>query len=152
MSYSMGSIDCLAVKVNEEYFEALKRDIQLFKENKLNITDKIQLGLLENWVDEELDSVDDLIGIDSDIRYYDSGRNGENFAYQRPLNLETGRLKDGDNFDGYVYEISWGSSSVYEPEFKNKEDLISTIKEKMYIPATFKLENNIIFLTGVYGG
>lgn len=152
MSYSMGSIDCLAVKVNEEYFGALKRDIQLFKDNKLDITDENQLDLLKNWVDEEFESIDDLINIDNDIRYYSGGKNSENYAYQRPIDLEKGTLKDGDNFDGYVYEISWGSSSIYEPEFKNKEDLIYGIKQNMYIPTTFKLENNVIFLTGVWGG
>lgn len=152
MSYSMGSIDCLAVKINNEYFEALKRDIQLFKENKLNITDEVQLGLLKNWVDEEFDSVDDLINIDDDIRYYDGGKHSQNYAYQTPIDLKTGTLGYGDNFDGYVYEISWGSSSIYKPEFKDKEDLIYGIKQVMYVPTTFKLENNVIFLTGVWGG
>lgn len=152
MSYSMGSIDCLAVKINNEYFEALKRDIQLFKENKLDVTDEAQLGLLKNWVDEEFDSVDDLINIDNDIRYYNGGKNSENYAYQTPIDLKTGTLGNVDNFDGYVYEISWGSSSIYKPEFKDKEDLIYGIKQIMYVPTTFKLENNVIFLTGVWGG
>lgn len=157
MSYEMSSIDCIAIKITESYYEALKKDIQLFKENKLILDNERQRDFLENYAEaddeEDFEDFDCFIDNEADsFHRYEGGRHSENYAYQRPLNLETGTLGEGDIFDGYVYEFSYGSASIYKPEFKSKEDFISKLKEELYIPTTFDLENNVIFLTGVQGG
>lgn len=161
MSYSMGSIDCIAIKIDESYLEALKKDIEQFgNDAKFIIKNQDQLILYENQYNDFQDDKEIFNDIDSycqdlfdcGIRYYDGGKGSENYAYQRPLDLNKGTLGEADNFDGYVYEFSWGSSSIYKPEFESKEDFIAKLKKELYIPSSWDLEDNVIFLTGVWGG
>lgn len=146
MSYSISSIDCLAVKLNKDYFEALKKDISEI--NPELIVDANQKQIFEEvkkyYWDDEIDPNNYYNEFD-DIEYYDNN----NYAYCYKLDIETGTFNNGNYFEGYIYPISSGSRSIYEPEFKDKEDLIERIKGYLYIPREFDLVNNIIFLTGV---
>jgi hypothetical protein len=153
MSNIISSIDCLAVKINEEYFNALKKDIDLLKNKSINLADDNQLKQLNNLADSEYCNIDAFYDEQcfflGHLRYYEGGKHSDNFAYASPLDLDTGKQGEAEDFSGYVYEFGFGSGNVYEPEFKDKEDLINTIKDGLYIPTTFDLEHNIIFLTGI---
>ena len=168
MSYEMWPIEALAVRLNEDYFEKLKKDLL----NKDEVLEKLkERGILGTNIKHQLDIFQELSDISEEIlesdldnyfsnqtdydnsyQRYDSGRNSENYAYCRKIDLNTGSYGESENFDGYAYEFSWGASNIYEPEFKNKSYLLDEIKKNLYIPTDFDLENNIIFITAVCGG
>lgn len=157
MGYSMGSINCVAIKMTENYFKALKKDLEnpnliIKDENQLDMLNRIQ----EDFEDNQYESYDEYFQDVSDcgVRYYDGGKGSENFAYAFPISLDDGTMSRTESYDfeGYVYEFSWGSPSIYQPEFKNKEEFLTKLKKELYIPTTFDIEKNVIFLTGVYGG
>ena len=159
MSYSMGSIDCIALHINEDYLSALKKDVEEHQKNpeeflkSLSERQKMLFENILNYVDAEmLEDLDEYCNGADDITYYESG--SENYAYATKYDIETGQILNitTAHFDGYVYQISYGSSNLYKPEFKDKDDLIKKTTEYIYIPKSFELNNNIIFLTGVWGG
>lgn len=156
MSFSMGSIDCIAVKIDNDYIEALKKDVEEYQTNPKMIEDmsKENQKHFEHLLDTlEANDLEDIqVFCDNYIDYihqYDS----DNYAQERKIDSETGKCEGGlNNFDGYVVEISWGSGSIYSPEFRSKEDLKETIESSFYMPKTFDWKNKIIFLTGVWQG
>jgi hypothetical protein len=159
MSYSMGSIDCIALHINEDYLSALKKDVEEHQKNPeefLKSLSENQRMFFENILDyvdtEMLEDLDEFCNDNDDINRYESG--SENYAYSTKYDINSGELigTTTDNFDGYVYPISYGSSNLYKPEFKDKEELLKHIFENIYVPKGYKIENNVIFLTGVWGG
>lgn len=156
MSWSMGSIDCLAVKINNDYIQALKKDVEEYQTNPNMLKEMSKENqkqfehLLDSLVADDLEDIDSFYDSYCDyIRQYDS----DNYAQARKIDVESGKLlSDSDNFDGYVIEFSWGSESIYQAEFNSKEDLKKTIEEVFYMPKTFNWQDNIIFLTGVWAG
>lgn len=146
MSCSMWSIDCLALHIDKKYFDALRKE---FKKGvnlleKANYNDEMIYALM----DDDYDSFIDELLYNDIVQCYDS----ENYAQYWTLDLKTGEMHDKKDFNGYVVPISYGSSSIYLPEFKSKEDLIAEIKKHIYIPEDFELQGNVIFLTGIQGG
>ncbi|MBO7691123.1 MAG: hypothetical protein J6T10_00635 [Methanobrevibacter sp.] len=168
MSYSMWPVEVLGVRLNNDYFEALKKDLlkkdeileKLKERGILGTITKYQLDIFQELSDisEEILKSDlydyycNQTGYDNSYQRYDGGRNSENYAYCCKLDLNTGSYGESEVFDGYVYEFSWGSNNVYEPEFKNKNYLLDEIKRNLYIPTDFDLENNIVFISAVCGG
>ena len=161
MSYSMGSIDCIAIKMTKNYFEALKKDLEILKDDpSAVIKDEDQLDMFKSiqkdFEDNQYEDYDEYFRelFDCGVRYYDGGKGSENFAYAYPINLDDGTMSrdNSGDFNGYVYEFSWGSSSIYQPEFKDKKDFLTKLKKELYIPTTFDIEKNVIFLTGVWCG
>ena len=168
MSYAIWPVESLGVKINEEYLNCLKEDLknkdqileQLKSKAILGTITKYQFDLFKQLcIDVEeilLENIDDYfyecsVG-DEGYQEYHGGRYSENYAYSRPLDINKGSVGDGEVFDGYVYEFSWGAKNVYEPEFKNKNYLLDEIKKNLYIPTDFDLENNIVFITAVCRG
>lgn len=154
MGWSMGSIDCLAIKINKDYIEALKKDVEEYEKNP-NITAEMSEEnkakfewLLTNLEANDLEDEDTFYEHYAD---YLSSYGPDNYAQSVKVNYETGecegRIKD---FDGYVLEVHWGAKSIYEPEFTSKEKLKESIEESFYIPRTFKWKDNLIFLTGIW--
>ncbi len=156
MSWSMGSIDCIAVKIDNDYIETLKKDVEEYQTNPKMIEDmsKENQKHFEHLLDTlEANDLEDIqVFCDNYIDYIDRyGR--DNYAQEGKINFETGKIEgDLDNFEGYVVEISWGSESIYGPEFKSKESLKETIESFFYMPKSFDWKNKIIFLTGVWQG
>lgn len=156
MSWTMGSIDCLALKINNAYIKALKKDVEEYQTNPNMLKEMSEEKrkqfewLLDSLEAEDLEDVDTFYDNYCDyMRLYDS----DNYAQARKIDVESGKLLEGSyDFDGYVIELSWGSESIYQAEFNSKEDLKKTIEEAFYLPKTFDWENNIIFLTGVWAG
>ena len=136
MSYSVWGIQSIAVNLNGKYYELLKKDITRYKENPdfINTLSKPQnnlfLGVLD--CDEENDNERDYFSAQADFdngyQEYDGGRNSENYADIRPVDLDSGMFLDCGSFNGWVYEFSCGASSLYVPEFKNKEAVIKAVK------------------------
>ena len=168
MSYEMWPVETLAVRINENYYESLKKDLlkkdevlaKLKEHGTLGTITRYQLDIFqelsdisEEILESDLDNYfSNQTDYDNSYQRYEGGRHSENYAYCRKLDLNTGSYGEIEIFDGYVYEFSWGSNNVYEPEFKNKNYLLDEIKRNLYIPTDFDLENNIIFITAVCGG
>lgn len=156
MSWSMGSIDCIAIKIDNDYIEALKKDIEEYQVNPKIIEDMSKENqkhfkyLLDTLEANDLEDIQIFCDNYCDyINRYD----GDNYAQERKINFETGKCEGGSNdFDGYVIEIGWGSESIYSPEFRSKESLKEIIEETFYMPKTFNWKDKIIFLTGVWQG
>ena len=156
MSWNMGSIDCIAVKIDDDYVRALKKDVEEYFANPKMLEEMSEekrkqfKWLLDTLEAEDLEDVDAL-GNDycEDISYYDS----DNYAQEIKIDFESGEC-DGKvrNFDGYVLEIHWGSGSIYKPEFSSKESVEATVEDAFYMPKTFNWQNKLIFLTGVWEG
>ena len=156
MSWNMGSIDCIAVKIDDDYVRALKKDVEEYFANPKMLEEMSEekrkqfKWLLDTLEAEDLEDVDAL-GNDycEDISYYDS----DNYAQEIKIDFESGEC-DGKvrNFDGYVLEIHWGSGSIYKPEFSSKESLKATVEDAFYMPKTFNWQDKLIFLTGVWEG
>lgn len=156
MSWSMGSIDCIAVKIDNDYVKALKKDVEEYQTNP-KMLEEMSEGkrkefewLLDTLEAEDLEDVDALWNdYCDDIHYYDS----DNYAQEIKIDFESGEC-DGKvrHFEGYVLEIHWGSSSIYMPEFSSKESLKATVEDAFYMPKTFNWQDKLIFLTGVWEG
>lgn len=155
MGYSMGSIDCLAVDLREDYKKALIKDLKELKVEDIEDSTQRELFIqLKDFYDEpDKLNADDLLlwEIKRDVMYYD---HDENYAYYRTVDSKTGKPNAWEDFDGECLPIGNGNNSIYEPKFKNWEELEHSVKEKelLYIPREFDLKNHIIFLTGVWGG
>ena len=157
MSWSMGSIDCMAVKIDNDYVKALKKDVEDYlakpKQTLEDMSEEKQKQfkwLLDTLEANDLEDIDSFYSAYCDyISQYDS----DNYAQQVKIDFESGKC-DGKvkDFDGYVIEISWGAGSIYKPEFGSKEEFEKAIEEKFYMPKTFNWKDNIIFLTGVWSG
>ena len=157
MSWSMGSIDCIAVKIDNDYIQALKKDVDDYlakpKQTLEDMSEEKQKQfkeLLDTLEAEDLEDIDTFRENYCDyINYYD----GDNYTQEIKIDFESGEC-DGKvkDFEGYVLEISWGSASIYKPEFSSKESLKATIEDAFYMPKTFNWKDKIIFLTGVWEG
>ena len=157
MSWTMGSIDCVAVKIDNDYIQALKKDVDDYlakpKQTLEDMSEENQKHfkwLVDTLEAEDLEDVDTFYDNYCDyISQYDS----DNYAQQVKIDFESGKC-DGKakDFDGYVLEISWGAGSIYKPEFSSKEEFEKAIEEKFYMPKTFNWKDKIIFLTGVWSG
>ena len=147
MGYSQWSIDSVGVILDEEWFNCLKKDL----------VDPIKKKAMED-AGYYLDYTDDMsfgeyICEFEDIQQYEGGRHSENYAQYFIIDLNTGKSKSElEVFSGYFLPISWGSGSIYEPEFKNKEDLLKRIEDNLYVPTGWNLEAHVAFVTGVQGG
>ena len=156
MSWSMGSIDCVAVKIDNDYVEALKKDIEEYHVNPKMLEEMSEENqkqfewLLDTLEEDDLDDVDTFYDHYCD---YLSQYNSDNYAQETKIDFESGEC-DGKvrDFDGYVLEIRWGAKSIYQPEFSSKEALKEAVEEAFYIPKTFNWKDKIIFLTGVWEG
>lgn len=157
MSWSMGSIDCMAVKIDNDYIQALKKDVDDYlakpKQTLENMSEEKQKQfkwLLDTLEANDLEDVDTFYDKYCDyISRYDS----DNYAQEIKIDFESGEcVGRARDFDGYVFEISWGAGSIYKPEFSSKEELEKVIEEKFYMPKTFNWKDKIIFLTGVWAG
>lgn len=157
MSWSMGSIDCIAVKIDNDYIKALKKDVEDYlakpKQTLEDMSEEKQKQF--KWLVDTLEA-NDLEDVDT---FYDnycdyiSRYDSDNYAQEIKIDFESGKC-DGKakDFDGYVFEISWGSASIYKPEFSSKESLKATIEDAFYMPKTFNWKDKLIFLTGVWEG
>ena len=156
MSWSMGSIDCMAVKIDNDYVKALKKDVEEYRANpkmleEMSEEKKKQFEwLVDTLEDDDLEDVDAFYDHYCDyLNHYDS----DNYAQEIKIDFESGEcVGKTKDFDGYVLEISWGASSIYKPEFSSKEALKETIEEDFYMPKTFNWKDKIIFLIGVWEG
>lgn len=156
MSWRMGSIDCIAVKIDNDYVKSLKKDVEEYYANP-KMLEEMSEGkrkqfewLLDTLEAEDLEDVDALWSdYCDDIHYYDS----DNYAQEIKIDFESGEC-DGKarGFQGYVLEIHWGSVSIYKPEFSSKESLEATVEDAFYMPKTFNWKDKLIFLTGVWEG
>ena len=156
MSWSMGSIDCIAVKIDNDYVKTLKKDVEEYQTNP-KMLEEMSEGkrkklewLLDTLEAEDLEDVDTFCENYRDsISYYDS----DNYTQETKIDFESGKC-DGKvrDFEGYVFEIHWGSESIYKPEFSSKESLEATVEDAFYIPKTFNWKEKLIFLTGVWAG
>ena len=156
MSWSMGSIDCIAVKIDNDYVKALKKDVEEYQTNPKMLEEMSEEKRKQfEWLLDTLEA-NDLEDVDTfcedyrdSINYYDS----DNYAQEIKIDFESGEC-DGNwkNFEGYVLEIHWGSSSVYKPEFSSKESLKAAVEDAFYMPKTFNWKEKLIFLTGVWEG
>ena len=156
MSFSMGSIDCLAVDLREEYKEALIKDLKELKVEDIKDSTQRELFIqLKDFYDEpnELNAEDLILReIRDDVEHYDYE---ENYAEAHTVDINTGKLNhDRFDFDGECRPFSAGSGSIYEPEFKNWEEIEKYIKEEvmLYIPKEFDLKKHIVFITGIWQG
>ena len=157
MSWRMGSIDCIAVKIDNDYVRALKKDVEEYHANPKMLEEMSEekqeqfKHLLDTLEAEDLEDVDAL-GNDycEELNYYDSDNY---YAQETRIDFESGEC-DGKvrDFEGYVIEISWGAGSIYKPEFSSKEALEAAVEEAFYMPKTFSWKDKIIFLTGVWEG
>ena len=157
MSFSMGSIDCVAVKIDNDYIQALKKDVDDYlakpKQTLEDMSEEKQKQfkeLLDTLEAEDLEDIDTFYENYCDyIHYYGN----DNYAQEIKIDFESGEcVGKARDFDGYVFEISWGSSSIYKPEFSTKEALKEAIDGDFYMPKTFNWKDKIIFLTGVWAG
>lgn len=157
MSWSMGSIDCIAVKIDNDYVQALKKDVEDYlakpKQTLEDMSEEKQKQF--KWLVDTLEA-NDLEDVDT---FYDnycdyiSRYDSDNYAQEIKIDFESGEcVGKARDFDGYVLEISWGAGSIYKPEFSSKEELEKVIEEKFYMPKTFNWKDKIIFLTGVWAG
>lgn len=156
MSWSMGSIDCIVVHIDDDYINALKKDVEEYQTNP-KMLEEFSEEKQKNfkWLLDTLEA-DDLKDIDTFYNAYCDylhPYNDENYAKVRKIDVESGNLLIGsEDFDGYVIELSWGSDCIYKSEFSSKEDLKKTIEEVFYMPKTFNWQDKIMFLTGVWAG
>ena len=153
MSFSRYSEDCLALILKKDYFEKFLNDIRTLSAD--DIDDEEQRDLFENYDAENFEGLTanevDYYDIDDDIKRVSSG--SVNYASAAQVDIETGKTVSGfHSFDGYIYPISYGSGGLYEPEFKNKEELLKEIKRSLYIPRGYNIEENIVQYTGVDEG
>ena len=157
MSWSMGSIDCIAVKIDNDYVQALKKDVEDYlakpKQTLEDMSEEKQKQF--KWLVDTLEA-NDLEDVDT---FYDnycdyiSRYDSDNYAQEIKIDFESGEcVGKARDFDGYVLEISWGAGSIYKPEFSSKEELEKAIEDKFYMPKTFNWKDKIIFLTGVWAG
>lgn len=166
MSYSICPIESLSVNINEEYFNCLKEDLlkkdeilkQLEPRAILGTITKYQFDLFkqlckdaEEILEQDIDEFfREQADYDGSYQQYDYE---EDYAIYQKLDINTGFYdRNSIDFDGYVYEFDWGSSNVYESQFKNKSYLIEEIKKYLYIPTKFNLEENIILISAVRQG
>ena len=156
MSWSMGSIDCIAVKIDNDYVKALKKDVEEYQTNSKMLEEMSEekqkqfKWLLDTLEANDLEDVDTFHENYLDyINYYDS----DNYAQETKIDFESGEC-DGKvkDFEGYVLEIHWGSGSIYKPEFSSKKALEATVEDAFYMPKTFNWKEKLIFLTGVWAG
>lgn len=155
MGTSMGSIDCLAVDLRKDYAESLIKDLKELKAEDIEDSTQRELFIqLKDFYDEpnELNADDFMLReIREDVEHYDYD---ENYAYCRTVDSKTGKPNAWEDFDGECLPIGEGSGSIYEPKFKNWEELERSVKEKelLYIPRNFDLKSHIIFITGIWEG
>ena len=156
MSWSMGSIDCIAVKIDNDYVRALKKDVEEYRVNPKMLEEMPEEKQKQfEWLLDTLEA-DDLEDVDAFYNHYCdylSQYDSDNYAQETKIDFESGEC-DGKvrDFDGYVLEIRWGAESIYKPEFSSKESLKATVEEAFYMPKTFSWKDKIIFLTGVWEG
>ncbi len=156
MSWSMGSIDCIAVKIDNDYVRALKKDVEEYRVNPKMLEEMSEEKQKQfEWLLDTLEA-DDLEDVDAFYNHYCdylSQYDSDNYAQETKIDFESGEC-DGKvrDFDGYVLEIRWGAESIYKPEFSSKESLKATVEEALYMPKTFNWKDKIIFLTGVWEG
>ena len=156
MSWSMGSIDCIAVKIDNDYVRALKKDVEEYRVNPKMLEEMSEEKQKQfEWLLGTLEA-DDLEDVDAFYNHYCdylSQYDSDNYAQETKIDFESGEC-DGKvrDFDGYVLEIRWGAESIYKPEFSSKESLKATVEEAFYMPKTFSWKDKIIFLTGVWEG
>ncbi len=153
MSYTMWSIDCVALRINEDYLKALEEDAIAYVTGKINLSedkqDKLFKHLLDTLENNDLEDLDTFAqNYCDDIRRFDKN----NYARACKIDFKTGTLSGLDDFNGYAFPISFGSNSIYQPEFKDSEELVEGVKEIFYIPKHFKIEDNLLFITGVEEG
>ena len=158
MSWSMGSIDCIAVKIDNDYIKALKKDVEDYlakpKQTLEDMSEEKQKQfkeLLDTLEAKDLEDIDTFHENYIDyINYYDSDNY---YAQEIKIDFESGEcVGKARDFEGYVLEISWGSASIYKPEFSSKESLKAIIEDSFYMPKTFNWQDKLIFLTGVWEG
>ena len=158
MSWSMGSIDCIAVKIDNDYIQALKKDVEDYlakpKQTLEDMSEEKQKQfkeLLDSLEAKDLEDIDTFRENYCDyINYYDSDNY---YAQEIKIDFESGEcVGKARDFEGYVIEISWGSASIYKPEFSSKESLKAIIEDAFYMPKTFNWQDKLIFLTGVWEG
>lgn len=156
MSWSMGSIDCIAVKIDNDYVRALKKDVEEYRVNPKMLEEMSEEKQKQfEWLLDTLEA-DDLEDVDAFYNHYCdylSQYDSDNYAQETKIDFESGEC-DGKvrDFDGYVLEIRWGAESIYKSEFSSKESLKATVEEAFYMPKTFSWKDKIIFLTGVWEG
>lgn len=156
MSWSMGSIDCIAVKIDNDYVRALKKDVEEYRVNPKMLEEMSEEKQKQfEWLLDTLEA-DDLEDVDAFYNHYCdylSQYDSDNYAQETKIDFESGEC-DGKvrDFDGYVLEIRWGAESIYKPEFSSKESLKATIEDAFYMPKTFNWQDKLIFLTGVWEG
>lgn len=147
MGYSQWSIDSLGIILDEEWFNCLKKDL----------ADPIKKKAIEDagydLYDIDNVSFNEYVCEFNDIEQYEGGRHSENYAQYYLIDLNTGRAKtELGIFNGWFLPISYGSGSIYEPEFENKEALLRCINNNLYVPTGWNLEAHVAFVTGVQGG
>lgn len=158
MSYSMGSLDTLGVRINESYIEALKKDVETYVNDHANTflkslsenQQELFMKLYDTLEAEDLEDIDCFTSNHCDnvsIFTYE-----ENYCAIRKLDVNSGKFGDIDEVDYISLFCFGGTFNAFKPEFENKEDMYNTIKQYLYIPTTFDLDNNIVFLTGIWGG
>jgi hypothetical protein len=165
MSFSRWSDDCVALVLTKEYFEGFLKDLRELSPEDIEDEDQrtvFECYDAEDFEDVTCDDIDECIAqewIADEIKYKDGGKNSENYSEIFKYDLETGEFKKDVNgynitkvFNGFIYPLSYGSESLYEPEYKNKEAILRQIKKELYIPRGYDIENNIVFYTGVEQG
>jgi hypothetical protein len=157
MSVCRTSLDGIYLKLNNEYLEALKKDIEEAKANPDFINNlsaeqkEIFSDILNDLEDDEdiLNDMDSFITPEDDtIKYYDYDANE---AKAWDYNLKTGKLSDNSyHLNEFVYCISDGiPNNLFKPVIADMSELIQSIQLKIYIPTNFDFQNNVIFMTGV---
>ena len=113
MGYSMGSLDCIALKF-DGYKEALFKDIKELKHKSIQniVQQQIFKKLQKEYKNYDLEDFS-ITDLSDEIRTYDYD---ENYARVAKINLDTGKIGNFDYFDGDVYELNFGSNYIYEPD------------------------------------
>lgn len=161
MSYTMWPIHSIGFNIlNENYIQAVIKDI----ENSVEITDEKQKELFSElkgvYEDLEEDKSSEFL-IDAiasewydDYRLYDWY---DNYIEIFPLGKDGKTTKIDSHLlsdDFFGIEFSFGSSCIFEPEFKNLEEFLNILKKEIYIPKDYDPfeRGNIVCLLGVCGG
>lgn len=112
MSWSMGSIDCTAVKIDNDYVEALKKDIEEYHANPKMLEEMSEENrkqfewLLDTLEEDDLDDVDTFYDHYCD---YLSQYNSDNYAQEIKIDFESGecvgKAKDFDAAESILMEM-----------------------------------------------
>ena len=150
----MISLDSIVLKIDEKYLKALKQDVQAYEKGEMELGDKIQDKMFKHLLDtleaEDLENINIFYNNyreDLQLEWY---TDYDNYAQAVAINLMTGELaQTPKDFNGVVFTVATWPNSIYRPYFKDASELIDGLTEVLYIPRNFKIEDNLLFLTGV---